>query len=316
MFEIIQEAALPKLSQTSLFTKFEQSSGISKSVRNELQQAKQNMVLPKDIPEILSLMKLNGDPIVKKAITYYEKGNIVIIHNKATSKIPTSLPFIIAASGNKPVAYIFADKFVNNIKSPTEYTSLMAVMEAAYLALLLYLKPNSFIMNRPLMLTLGTIYTDMVTMPLEQKLYMKGDNLVKARLYTFAYFYKMIDGNNITASSIPYKRIISDKIDDSMFKQIVEDVKALPDNSFMGLIGLITKINPVRYKDLSVMYLTYFTSACGVSLIFALENLGYLFMLVSSSMYKTPVTAFGLNKVVNMTCRKTVTLLASIGSNG
>ena len=68
MFEIIQEAALPKLSQTSLFTKFEQSSGISKNVRQELQSAKQNMVLAKEIPEIISLMKLNGDNIVKKAI--------------------------------------------------------------------------------------------------------------------------------------------------------------------------------------------------------------------------------------------------------
>ena len=86
----------------------------------------------------------------------------------------------------------------------------MAVLEAAYLALCLYLKPKSFTMNRQLVLNLCIIYTLMVVAPLEQRLYMKGENLTKAMLYTSTYFYKMIDGDAITESSIPYKRFIDE----------------------------------------------------------------------------------------------------------
>ena len=283
----------------------------------ELKQMNTTRVKPESIPEIISLMKLNGDAIVKKAIVAFQKGNIVIIHNKANSKIPVSLPFIIVAQNNNPVVYVFADRFMDNINSPREYINLMAVLEAAYLALALYKKPNAFIMNRALMLNLCNVYTRMVYTPLEQKLYMKGDNLIKAMLYIIAYFYKMIDGETMSVANMKpiCKRLIQDKIDDGMLTQIVTEVKAMQNTSFMSLLELIKNINPVRYKDLSTMYLTYFTSSCGVSLIFALENLSYLFLLISSANYKTPVTAFGLNKSVGMTVKKSITLLSSMNLN-
>lgn len=215
--------------------------------------------------------------------------------------------------GNDTRAFIFADRVVNNINSTQEYTSLMAVMEAAYLSLRLTKNPNAFVMNRPLMLTLGNIYTLMAVTPLEQKIYMKGDNLVKTMLYLFAYFYRMIDGPEFTI--IPaYKRIISDKIDDSVAKQIMEDVRSLEDNSFMSVLNLIKQINPVRYKDIDVLYMTHFNSTCGTSLIFALENLSYLFLLVTSAAYKTGVTAYGINKVVSMPVKKAISLLSAVGN--
>lgn len=313
MIQLFQEAELPKLSQTSLYEKFDQSSGITKSVLDEIQNGKEYRVKPEDIPEIISIIRLNGDPIVKKAVEAFQNNEIVVFFNKETSKIPAVLPYIIMTKGNDTRAFVFADRVVNNINSTQEYTSLMAVLEAAYLALQLNKKPNAFIMNRPLMLTLGNIYTLMAVTPLEQKIYMKGDNLVKTMLYLFAYFYRMIDGPEFTI--IPaYKRIISDKIQESVVKQIMEDVRALEDNSFMSILELIKKINPVRYKDIDVMYMTHFNSTCGTSLIFALENLAYLFLLISSSTYKTGVTAYGINKVVNMPSKKAVSLLSAIGN--
>lgn len=313
MIQLFQEAELPKLSQTSLYEKFDQSSGITKSVLDEIQNGKEYRVKPEDIPEIISIIRLNGDPIAKKAVEAFQNNEIVVFFNKETSKIPAVLPYIVMTKGNDTRAFVFADRVVNNINSTQEYTSLMAVLEAAYLALQLNKKPNAFIMNRPLMLTLGNIYTLMAVTPLEQKIYMKGDNLVKTMLYLFAYFYRMIDGPEFTI--IPaYKRIISDKIQESVVKQIMEDVRALEDNSFMSILELIKKINPVRYKDIDVMYMTHFNSTCGTSLIFALENLAYLFLLISSSTYKTGVTAYGINKVVNMPSKKAVSLLSAIGN--
>jgi hypothetical protein len=278
-----------------------------------IQGDKEHRVKPEDIPEIISLMRLNGDPIAKKAVEAFQNNEIIVFFNKETSKIPTVLPYIVMTKGNDTRAFVFADKVVNNINSTQEYTSFMAVIEAAYLALRLTKNPNAFVMNRPLMLTLGNIYTLMAVTPLEQKIYMKGDNLVKTMLYLFAYFYRMIDGPEFTI--IPaYKRIISDKVEESVVKQIMEEVRALEDNSFMSVLNLIKQINPVRYKDIDVMYMTHFNSTCGTSLIFALENLSYLFLLISSATYKTGVTAYGINKVVSMPVKKAVSLLSAVGN--
>lgn len=313
MIRLFQEAALPKLSQTSLYEKFNQSSDITKTVIETIQGDKEHRVKPEDIPEIISLMRLNGDPIAKKAVEAFQNNEIIVFFNKETSKIPTVLPYIVMTKGNDTRAFVFADKVVNNINSTQEYTSFMAVIEAAYLALRLTKNPNAFVMNRPLMLTLGNIYTLMAVTPLEQKIYMKGDNLVKTMLYLFAYFYRMIDGPEFTI--IPaYKRIISDKVEESVVKQIMEEVRALEDNSFMSVLELIKQINPVRYKDIDVMYMTHFNATCGTSLIFALENLSYLFLLISSATYKTGVTAYGINKVVSMPVKKAVSLLSAVGN--
>lgn len=313
MFKVFQEADLPKLSQTSIYSKYDQASHITQSVKEELGNIKDTMVRPAMIPEMISLMKLNGDPIVKKAIDAYEKNEIIVIFNPQTSKIPSTLPFIIVNQGGSPKCFMFADKVCTKLNNQTEYTNFMATLEASYLALSLYKNPNKFISNRNVMITLCNLYTIMATAPLEQRLYMKGDNLVKAMMYIITYFYRIIDGDRMTPESIPYKRIISDKVDNSTIKLIVSEIKALPDLGFFNILGLIKNINPVRYKNLDNMYLTYFTSSCGIPLIFALENLSYVFLLMTSSVYKTPVTQYGLNKTVATTARKLLKELNQMG---
>ena len=258
-------------------------------------------------------MKLNGDPIVKKAIDAFIKGDIVIIFDKVTSVIPQTLPFIVLTDKDKKTkVHIFADRFISNLQSNQEYRSLMAVLEASYLALQLTTQPNKFLMNSQLMLLICYIYNFMSIMPLEQKLYMKGDNLVKARLYFIAYFYKMINGTDISVDNIPFKRIISDKVDPSVLSQVVDDIKNMPDNSIMNVVELLKKINPVRYKDLSSQYVPFFSTSCGVPLIFALENIQYLFLLITSAPNKTTLTQYGLNQTVIQQCRKVISLLQSI----
>lgn len=310
MFQIIQEAELPKLTQTSLYIRFDETSGITDAIKNEIKNSAKYIVKPDSLQEIMSLIKLNGDNIAKKSVNAFNNGDIIIIFNKETSKIPISLPYLI----NQGKAYIFADKLIDNIRSPQEYTKLMALMEAAYLALLLNKSPNTFINNRQLMLTLCNLYMLMVITPLEQKLYIKGENLNKSMLYVIAYFYRMIDGENMDINTIPYKRLMMDKIDNGIVKTIFEDVKNMENTDFMELIKRIININPVRYKDLDTMYMSYFTTTCGASIIFALENLGYLFLLISSSAYKTTITSYALNKIVNMVNKKAVTLLLSLGN--
>lgn len=313
MLQLFQEASVPKLSETSLYMKFNETSDITNNIKSEISQSKENIVAPETIKEILALIRLNGDAIAKKSVDAYLKGEMVIIHNKATSKIPASLPFIVMGYKGTPTAFIFADKVVNNITAASEYTNLMAVMEAAYLALKLNTSPDLFLMNSQLMLTLCNIYTMMVVAPLEQRLYMKGDNLTKAMMYVISYFYNIFRGDNMTVESIPFKRLLNDKVNPDVANQIIDDVVSNPDKSFMGLLKMISKINPIRYKDLDSMYLSYFTSTCGVSLIFALENIAYLFLLISSASYKTTITSYSLNKTVSMPCKKAVMLLTSVG---
>ena len=314
MVHLFQETEIPKLSQTALYVKFNETSDISKCVVDEIRNAKDKIVPKEDITELLSLMKLNGDAIVKKAIADYEDGNIIIIFNKETSVIPATLPFIINSKGSDSKAFIFANVFMNNVKSASEYTTLMAMMEAAYLAKAIQMDPDAFINNRSLMLNLCNLYTMMAVSPLEQEVYIKGENLVKTMLYIMSFFYKMVDGNDFEI--IPgYKKIISDKIDDRIVQQIEAEVRALPTTSFMEFLDTcIKRLNPVRYADIDQMYMTHFIRVCGVSLCFALECLPYLFILVTSVAYRTGITSVGLNKLLAPQIRKTITLLSTAGN--
>lgn len=294
---IFQEAAqLPRLSQTSLFNKFNEQSQIGQVVKETLAD-KTKYVSPDTMKEIMSLIRLNGSPIAKKAVQKFEEHRMILIYDKDRSKIPLSLPYIIIQDKTGNVTpYVFADRVVTNITSSAEYTNLMATMEAAYLAAAIVKNQNQFLLNRQLVLGLCELYNYLWLMPLEQKLYMKGDNLTKAQMYIDSYFYRMVDGDKMNPTSIPFNRLLKDKVSQEQIKQITMEVSMMPSLAVGNLIALIKKINPVRYKDLEATFMTYFISSCGISLIFALENIQYLFLLLTSAAYKTKVTAYGLNK--------------------
>ena len=298
---IFQEAAvqLPRLSQTSLFAKFNEQSNIAQVVREAISD-KTNYVSPDSMKEIMSLIRLNGSPIAKKAVQKFESHKMILIYNKDRSKIPQVLPYIINQdkAGNT-TAYVFADRVVTNITSTAEYPNLMATMEAAYLAAALVKNQNQFLLNRQLVLGLCELYNYLWLMPLEQKLYMKGDNLTKAQMYIDSYFYRMVDGDKMGPTSIPFNRLLKDRVPQEQIKQITMEVSMMPSLAIGNLIALLKKINPVRYKDLDSTFFTYFTSSCGITLVFALENIQYLFMLLTSAEYKTKLSAYGLNKTAS-----------------
>lgn len=313
MIQFIQETSLPKLSQTSLYEKYNETNDISNNVREELKRSKNYMVKPESIEEVIAIMKLNGDPICKKAVEAYLKGDIVIIDNKETSKIPTCLPYMIIGQGGEVKAYIFANTFLDLITSPQETPKLMAVLEASYIALALTRKPNSILMNSQLMLTLCKIYVTMMAAPLQQKVYMKGDNLNKAMIYFITYFYMLFkDVNDLDVASIPFNKILDDKIDNKVAGVIIEDAKTVQDHNFMALIEKIKKINAVRYKDLNAMYLSYFVTVCGTPILFSIENISYLFLLLTSSAYKTNMTGYGLNKIIQLTSKKILSVMTGV----
>lgn len=313
MIQIIQESSIPKLSQTSLYEKFNETSNVSNSVREAIKKMKEYVVKPEHIQEVISIMKLNGDAVCKAAIEAYIKGDIIIIDNKETSDIPNCLPYIIISKDNKHTAFVFANTFLDVITSPQETPKLMAVLEASYLALCIARKPNAFLMNSQLMLTLCKVWLVMVSAPLQQKLYMKGDNLNKAMLYLITYFYMLFrDVNDIDPSTIPYAKIMDDKIDAKVAASIIEDAKTIGTNHFMDILEKIKKINAVRYKDLSSMYLSYFTTVCGSPLLFAIENIPYLFLLLTSSAYKTNMTGYGLNKLVQLSSKKILNVMSGV----
>lgn len=312
---VFQEAAgieLPPLTQSYLFTQFNNQSQLFDKVKEALMD-KEHYVSPADMKEIMALIRLNGSAIAKKAVQKFEEGKIRIIFNKETSKIPSVLPYLVNKDKSGAItAYIFADKVVTNITSSSEYTNLMAVMEAAYLAAALRAKPAQFLMNRNLVLALCELYNYLWIVPLEQKLYVKGENLNKVQMYVISYFYRMVDNNKIDVKSIPFNRLMKDKINEGMANQIVTEVKTMPNLAITNMFQFITNINPVRYKNLRETFMSYFSSACGTALIFALENLQYLFLEMSSANYKTKLTSYSLNKIATKSAKTCITLLSGM----
>lgn len=312
MIQFMQESALPKLSQTSLYGRYDQSSGITQSLREELSVASEHIQKPDDLKELVALMRLNGDPVVKKAIDAWEKGEIIVLFNMDESKIPPVLPYVVIGKEGAQKCYVFADKLMTRLNSTNEYINLMAGLEAAYLALCLQKNPDKFVNNRNLMFLLVDIYQFMVLCPLEVALYMKGDNLTKAMMYAIAFYYKIIDGDQLSAESINFKRLLKDKVNNDLCKQVVEEVRGLQSANFMELLELVKRINPTRYSNLDATYIQSFVRCCGIYLVFALENPSYLFLLLTSSAYKTKLTSFNLNKLVGNQSKKTITQFVSV----
>ena len=312
MIQLIQEAALPKLSQSSLYVKYDQTSNITQCLRDELSQASEYVQKPDDLKELVALMRLNGDAIVKKAVDAWEKGDIVVIYDPEQSKIPNVLPYIVIGKEGAMKCYVFADRVITRLNSTNEYINLMATLEAGYLALCIQREPTRFVSNRNIMMILAEIYQFMVLCPLEIRLYMKGENLTKAMMYAISYFYKIIDGEALAYESINFKKFLKEKVDADTAKQIVAEVKAMPGTSFMDLLELIKQINPVRYGNLDAVYLQHFVNCCGVYITFALENPQYLFLLLTSSSYKTKLTSFNMNKLVGTTSKKCITQMISM----
>lgn len=308
----MQEAVLPKLSQSSLYAKFDQSSGVTQALREELANCKEFIQTPDSMKEIVALMQLNGDAIIKKAVEAWTKGDIVVIFNHEESKIPSVLPYIVIGQAGSQKCYVFADKLMTRLTSTNEYINFMAGLEAGFLALKLQQNPDRFVSNRNVMLIFADLYQFMATCPLEVRLYMKGDNLTKAMMYCIAFYYKLIDGENMSKENINFKRLLRDQLNNEWANQIVNEVKALESNSFMDVLELIKKINPVRYGNLDAVYLQQFIACCGVYITFALENPQYLFLLMTSASYKTKLTSFNMNKLVGTQSKKCITQLVSM----
>lgn len=309
MIKIIMEAELPKLTDTSYYKKFNETSDITKAVAAEIKNTGKR-IKPEDIEEIISLIKLNGSSVSKKAIEAFKAGKIVIIFNKETSAVPQSLPFIVGRGKDGFQGYVFADQFMNNIKSSQEYQSLNAVLSACYMALITAEKPSVITNNRNLILTMCDLYIKMVTAPLETKLYMKGENLTKALAYAMAYYYRMIDGPS--DMTVPFRRLIGDNINVDVEKSIIEDVKALPNMDFENLINLFVKINPIRYKDLPGAYMQYFFQTCGSPLIFALENFQYLWLAAMCATIKSTIIGYGFGKSISDDGKNITKMLATM----
>lgn len=309
MIKIITEAELPKLTDTSYYKKFNETSNITKAVGAEIGRT-DKYVKPEDIEEIIALIRLNGSSVSKKAVEAYKDGKIKIIFNNETTTVPQSLPYIVGRGDRGFQGYIFADRFMNNIKSTQEYQSLNAVMSACYMALITAEKPTVITNNRNLVLTLCDAYIKMVTAPLETKLYMKGENLTKALAYAMGYFYRMVDGPD--DMMVPFKRLIGDSMTVDVEKSITDDIKALPNMDFENLINLFVKINPVRYKDLPGAYMQYFFQTCGSTLIFALENLQYLWLAAMCATIKSTIIGYGFSKTISDDGRNIVKMLASM----
>ena len=312
---VFQEAAyeLPKLSQSSLYVKFEEQSNLTQKMKDALADP-EAYVKPESMKEIMALVRLNGSEFAKRAADKFDNGRLKIIYEENTPKLNTSvLPFLVRGMKDGNVLpYVFATKLVSNIRSTSEYVNLMADMEAAFLAAALAKNPNQILLNRQVVLNLCELYIYLWLMPLEQKLYMKGDNLTKAQIYIISYFYRMIDGDRATAENIPFNRFLRDRVPDSVLKPLVSEVQGLESLAVENLIGLIMQLNPVRYKDLQSTFMSYFQGACGVPLIFALENPQYLFLLLTSSYYKTKITAYALNKSSLETARRCMKTLNGI----
>lgn len=325
MLQIFQEAVkteIPKLSEIPLYQTFDKanknassSEGVitlTEGIGYELSHLEDIIVEKSVIEEMLSSALYKGNQITRSAVDAYKSGDIIITFNSDGSKVPRLLPYIVVDNNGSFKAIIFSDRFLSKIPSD-ETENLSAVLEAAYLSLLISKNPEAFFNNSQLMLSLCDIYANMATYPIENVKNIKGDNLNKIYLYVIAYFYSMFR-DEVTETNTPYKKIVLDKVDPIIASQIFSEVSEKKPKSFYELTEMMVKLNPASrdFYTLPSTYNNLFFNACGL-LIFALEYIPYLFLIITTSIHHcVGINLYGFNKHINLRCKKVMVQLLTL----
>lgn len=327
MLQIFQEFDIPKLSEipmvnpkndpelTGDLSKEDDSSNknsIVSDIEYELSHLSDHIVDKAMLKEMIMTSLFRGNQITRNAVDAYNSGDIIITFNSEGSRLSRLVPYIIASDGKNYKAIIFGEKVLSKLPSE-ETNNLTAVMEAAYLSLLITKNPAMFFNNSGLMSSLCDIYATLATYPIENVKHIKGDNLNKIYIYVIAFFYSMFR-DNVTEVSVPYAKIIKDKMDTIIVSQIFDEVAEKKPKSFYGLTKLMVKLNPISpdYANLPSHYRSMFFNSCGFS-IFALEYIPYLFLVITSSInHASGINTTNFNKHINMRCKKVIVQLLNL----
>lgn len=157
---LIMEASL---SDSYIYTMLNKSSHVSTTIITAI---KTGTVVDKSYVEeqIIQCKRSRLSPLSEVVLSAFDKGKIVLIYNKQV-RVSTSLPFVVINTKAGAKAYICISDFSSLSKDglalTIEMNKLYTLMEAAYVGLHFYTKPDIFRRSTTLMKIFASIYASM-----------------------------------------------------------------------------------------------------------------------------------------------------------
>ena len=242
------------------------------------------------IEEQVNLFKrVKISPLLDNVLNAYNSGDIEILYNKMV-KVPTAIPYIIrkaggTASNNKDIkATILIGNFAttSNDQLKINPKDLYILMEAAYVALQIYLNPMRVNRSMGLSRLTCSIYTEMFlrilvkeyAISLDQSLY-DSVSLVISRFY-LEKIWEM--NNQDTMFNIAVSNMKTP--DYNNLKMVWENYTSKNITTVVDLLLFIKDMN-IRFDKLSIKYVLqrYMVTYHGACIL-ALDYLPYIFFVI------------------------------------
>lgn len=248
------------------------------------------LVTPENFEEqYLQMKKSHMSPLIREVLASYDAGEIEIIRNDPSIKIPTSLPFIVRRSGSRVISTIFISSFTaidddGNLSITAR--ALYSIMEAAYIGRQYHVNPGRILRNSSLAKLMCEIYLNMFMRVLNRDYAISLDrDLYNNVTYVVAnFFYKnmweMNDENasNYAISMLPPSRNMI------ILNETIEAYSAVEVKTIPQLFEFIKNMSG-RMKDLNIrLFIERWINSYNSSAILAMDYLPYLFFVVSSTL--------------------------------
>ena len=239
--------------------------------------------------QYLQMKKSHMSPLIREVLASFESGEIEIIRNDASVKIPTSLPFIVRRIGSRVISTIFISSFTavdedGNLSIPAR--ALYSIMESAYIGRQYHVNPGRILRNSSLAKLMCEIYLNMYMRVLNRDYAISLDkDLYNNVNYVVAYFFytNMWEMNPETAENYSLNMLPPSK-NMIILNEMIDTLKETEMKSLPQMFEFIKNMSG-RMKDLNIrLFIERWINSYNSSALLAMDYLPYLFFVVSSTL--------------------------------
>lgn len=287
--------AIKSVRETFLYDSMNKSGYLDKMVKGAITKGK--IIRPEDlIHEVSIINRYYKYPMKKSVLDAFNDGRLkpIVLPHGLIEKVPSSIPFILAANGSQLVAYVFIDNYVTKDKDMTSISidpkKFYCLMESAYMAMVIQKSFPVIARSNYACTEAASIYAHMFIRVLNKKYALNVDRRAYAKVLYLAAKFFMVNCLGLDAASDSvnnYAIKVSDT--DSPFMMNELDRAFGTNEAFKDLATFISLIRQNSYlitqslAELSVKdFITDFVAMYHSSAIMGLEHFAYFMFNVDS----------------------------------
>ena len=274
--------AIKDLGSTFIYSHLNKSNTLSNNMMDLL--TKGFTVTKEQIAEAYMIINKNFKfPLKYTVLKEFEEGKIVLKYSM-TAKLPTCLPFFLTKINGQVVAIVSADMYGSYDKDTDsikiDAKKLYCIMEAAYLAKVIYFNGDKLSTRSSIFATGSEIYSNMFTRVLNRKYSLNVDKTKMHKVIMLSSKFFMINIMGSSDSDIVFNYAIKNCQNGNIYS-LKEANAAVPTEAFSSFDKFINELASnkalgLNFKDLTVRgYLESFINMYDSSAMLGLECFPY-----------------------------------------